>query len=177
MRFLMSETEPAPGLNTVGLRFAEDGTFEVARTKLNSCFGCGQDNPSGLRLRFRLLAEGPVGDGVPAAAVTVGTVVEVPAAFCGVDGVVHGGIQATILDEVSGVAAQLALPTGAATLPCVTADLALRFRRPVTQQQAVRAEASVERIEGRNIFVAARILDQDGAVLTTAASRWVQLSA
>ncbi|MFN0027897.1 MAG: PaaI family thioesterase [Acidimicrobiales bacterium] len=152
--------------DTSGLRFAADGTFEVARSKLNSCFGCGQDNPSGLRLRFRLLEGG-----------AVGTVVEVPAAFCGVDGVVHGGIQATILDEVSGVAAQLALPAGADRLPCVTADLALRFRLPVTQQGPVRAEATVERVEGRNIFVAAKIVDPDGSALTTATSRWVQLQA
>lgn len=174
----MSDVEPAArligeigevgeiGRNTDGLRFAADGTFEVARTKLNSCFGCGQDNPSGLRLRFRLLGSG-----------AVGTEVEVPAAFCGVDGVVHGGIQATILDEVSGVAAQLALPAGALSLPCVTADLALRFRQPVTHMRAVRAEATVERVEGRNIFVAAKIVDEDGSALTSAASRWVQLSA
>ncbi len=155
----------ALGLNTAGLRFAADGTFEVARTNLNSCFGCGQDNPAGLRLRFRLLDDG-----------SVGTMIEVPAAFCGVDGVVHGGIQATILDEVSGVAAQLALPAGAVPLPCVTADLALRFRQPVTQQGAVRAQATVERVEGRNIFVAAKIVDEAGSALTTATSRWVQLS-
>lgn len=151
--------------NTAGLRFAPDGTFSVARNQLDSCFGCGSENAGGLQLRFRLLAEGGVG-----------TTVAVAEHMCGVDGVVHGGIQATILDEVSGVAAQLALPVEATPAPCVTAELSLRFRRGVSQLSPVSAEARVSRVEGRNIFVDAVIVDEAGEVLTSASSRWVQLT-
>lgn len=149
-----------------GVVFAEDGTFAIDRAQVGSCFGCGQQNVAGLRLRFRLLDDG-----------AVATTVEVPALFCGVDGVVHGGIQATILDEVSGVAAQLALPEGSSTNPCVTADLNLSFRRPVPQTRPVHAEARVTRVEGRSFHIDARILGEDGEAATRATSRWVQLRA
>ena len=53
----------------------------------NTCFGCGADNPNGLGLRFFETNEG----------------VEVEYAVHehhgGAPGVVHGGIQATLLDE------------------------------------------------------------------------------
>lgn len=164
------EPEPErPALNTSGIVAAEDGTFLVARDNLGQCFGCGPANAGGLRLRFRLL---PAEDGVA----RVATTIDVPAHLCGVDGVVHGGIQATILDEVSGVAAQLALPERASAAPCVTAELALRFRAPVAQTAPVTAVASVRRIDGRHIHVDAAIVGQDGAELTTATSRWVQLA-
>lgn len=161
---MSDEWIPARADRVAALAVAEDGTFSITREQLGTCFGCGQGNQHGLRLRFRLLDGG-----------AVATTVVVADHFCGVDGVVHGGIQATILDEVSGVAAQLALPATTGDAPCVTAELALRFRRMVPQTTPVTAEARVNRIEGSSVHVAARIVDDSGAVLTEATSRWVQL--
>ncbi|MCW5892964.1 MAG: PaaI family thioesterase [bacterium] len=64
------------------VRFTEDG----------GCFGCSQTNPSGLRMRFRRRGEG------------VHAAYTVADQFHGAPGVVHGGIVATLLDEVSCVA-------------------------------------------------------------------------
>jgi uncharacterized protein (TIGR00369 family) len=144
----------------------DDGTFGIERELLGNCFGCGPRNEAGLRLRFRQLSDG-----------AVTTTIDVPAHFCGVDGVVHGGIQATILDEVSGVAAQLALPETADASPCVTAELALRFRRMVSQTEPVTAVARVVRQDGTDFYIDAAIVDAAGDVLTSSSSRWVQLKA
>jgi uncharacterized protein (TIGR00369 family) len=148
----------------VNVNGVDDVTFGIRRDQLDNCFGCGASNETGLRLRFRQRPDG-----------AVSTTVDVPADFCGVDGVVHGGIQATILDEVSGVAAQLALPAQANASPCVTAELALRFRRMVPQTEPVTAIARVTRRDGASIYVDATIVDAAGEVLTSSSSRWVQL--
>ena len=55
------------------------------------CFGCGEDNPEGLHLQFE---EQP--DGAGHAVVVLGD------HHSGEPGIVHGGIQATMLDEVMG---------------------------------------------------------------------------
>ena len=116
---------------------APDGTFSVDREGVGHCFGCGQANEAGLRLRFR-----PAPDG------GVETSVRPPGHFAGVEGVLHGGIQATVLDEVMGVAAQLRLPPDAGRQALVTAELALRYRRPVPTDGEVRARARVVAIDG-----------------------------
>lgn len=139
----------------------------VERDGLNACFGCGADNPHGLQLRFRMLEDGR----------TVETILRPAGHLAGVDGVLHGGIQSTVLDEVMGVAAQYALPDGASRAPCVTAELSVRFLRPVPMDGEVVARAQVVRVDGRDLYVHAEIVAADGAELTTARSRWRQLRA
>ena len=78
------------------------GWFSTGIGELGTCFGCGPANPDGLRLRFRKLDDG----------VTVETHLHPPPFMAGVAGVLHGGIQATVLDEVMGVAAAESLPPG-----------------------------------------------------------------
>ncbi len=143
----------------------DDESFVVDRAAVGNCFGCGQQNHQGLRLRFRRLEGGGVE-----------TRVRVAAHFCGVDTIVHGGIQATILDEVCGVAAQLALPEDASRSPVVTAELALRFRRAVPLDAEVVARARVVEVPGRSFHVEGEIVGAGGSPLTTATSRWVQLA-
>ncbi len=76
------------------------------------CFVCGPANPVGLRLRFE-----PTPDGVRA-------VVSVPRELQGWQGIVHGGIVATLLDEALAYAAVYAVG------PAVTAELTVRLRAP-----------------------------------------------
>jgi uncharacterized protein (TIGR00369 family) len=162
----MSDALPEPAEPADSLAEPEEGTpIVVDRAAVGRCFGCGQENHQGLRLRFRRLADG-----------SVETSVRLAEHFCGVDGVVHGGIQATILDEVCGVAAQLALPDDASANPCVTAELSMRFRRAVPMAEVVVARARVVEVAGRSFHVEGAIVGSDGAELTTATSRWVQLA-
>ncbi len=136
----------------------------VDRSGVDRCFGCGQGNPRGLQLRFERYDDG-----------TVEVRHRTDPDHCGLDTVVHGGIQATVLDEVMGVAAQLALPAEASDLACVTAEMQLRYRRPVPMADELLARARVERVDGADYFVVGAIIGPDGRPLTEATSRWRQL--
>ncbi len=155
-------TDPVPAGD--GAPASDEAPIVVDRSGVDRCFGCGQANEQGLRLTFHRLADG-----------TIETVHRAAPHHCGLDTVVHGGIQATILDEVMGVAAQLALPADASDLACVTAEMNLRYRRPVPMADEVVARARVERIDGRDYHVTGAIVGPDGEALTEATSRWRQL--
>jgi uncharacterized protein (TIGR00369 family) len=84
---------------------------------------------------------------------------------------VHGGITATLLDEVGGVACGLR-----AGAKCATVDLAVTYRRPVLDGVVVRAEGWYVRKSGRFVFGAGQLLDPQGNVLATARLRCIALS-
>jgi uncharacterized protein (TIGR00369 family) len=139
----------------------DDDTFLADRDGVGACFGCGPANESGLRLRFRLRADG-----------SVETRLAPGRWLAGIEGILHGGIQATLLDEVMGVAAQLSLPPGSSRAAMVTAELNLRFLRPVGMDDEVVAVARVVGIEGPDVHVQGEIVACDGTELTTAEARW-----
>jgi uncharacterized protein (TIGR00369 family) len=114
----------------------------------NYCFGCGPDNPAGLRLTFEA---GPDG--------TVRSTCAIPERFQGYHGVVHGGILATLLDEVM---AHAVLRTGQGN--AATAQLEIRYRQPARVGETLRLEAGVARISGRRIHAEGRICGEDGSV-------------
>ena len=92
----------------------ESGNHLEARTQ-SACFVCGQDNPHGLRIRFEPQASGEV------------TATWAPdSAWEGFRGIVHGGVVSTVLDEAMSKA------VAAAGHQALTAELRVRFRRPVT---------------------------------------------
>jgi uncharacterized protein (TIGR00369 family) len=138
-----------------------DEFFTVDRDGVAGCFGCGPANPAGLRLRFRVLAGG-----------IIETRLQAPKHFEGVEGVLHGGIQSAMLDEVMGVAAERSLSASAARTALVTAELSLRFLRPVLTSEEIVARGRVVATSGADIYVHAEIVDAEGRELTTARSRW-----
>src|SRR5688500_12117637 len=94
---------------------AEQATFDpflMARAD-HACFGCGDENPIGLRLRFA-----PVGDGVRASFIP-------GPEHQGFDNVIHGGIISTVLDEA------MAWATARAGFWAVTGEMQVRFRQPL----------------------------------------------
>jgi uncharacterized protein (TIGR00369 family) len=105
----------------------------------HGCFGCGRLNPHGLRLRFDR-----DGDGVRAP-FTPRPVDE------GYDGVVHGGIVATLLDEA------MAWSCYAQDAWVVTATIEVRFRRPVAVGVPLRALGRVVRDRGRLLDAAGEL--------------------
>ena len=137
---------------------------DIDRSGVDRCFGCGAANEGGLHLSFHRFEDGLVETRHHAAP-----------HHCGLDTVVHGGIQATILDEVMGVAAQLALPDQATDLACITVEMHLRYRRPVPLADDVVARARLDRVDGNDLYVTGAIVGPDDEVLTTADSRWRQL--
>jgi uncharacterized protein (TIGR00369 family) len=142
----------------------ESKPLQINREGVGRCFGCGQENEGGLRLLFSQYPDG-----------TIETKHLTAGHHCGLDTVVHGGIQATILDEVMGVAAQASLPEDSSDLACVTAEMHLTYKAPVMLADEVVARARLVNIDGRDMFVEGAIVDSKGVELTTATSRWRQL--
>src|SRR4051794_25653989 len=122
----------------------------------NGCFGCGPDNTLGLRLEFFETDVGVECEWTP------------PAHVAGAPGIVHGGIQGTVLDEVLCMAAFAKHGT-----PVVTGELTLRYRRPapVGVPLVVRGRI-VERDERRLTIEGAIHLAATGDTLTEARGRF-----
>jgi acyl-coenzyme A thioesterase PaaI-like protein len=117
------------------------------------CFVCGLSNPYGLQLRFNITAPGEV-----TAEYTV------PERYQGYPGVVHGGIVAAMLDEVTGRAHMGIDPPRF----MYTARLEVRYRKNVPVGQPLRIVGRAEKSKGRTATATAAIYDQYDAVLAEA---------
>jgi uncharacterized protein (TIGR00369 family) len=115
------------------------------------CFVCGRQNPWGLKLDF--YADEESGE--------VRADFSVPDAYQGYPGVVHGGIVAAILDEISGRA--VLLHCSEENLK-VTARLTVRYRRPTPTETPLTAVGWVERESRVGARVGGEIRDPDGRV-------------
>jgi acyl-coenzyme A thioesterase PaaI-like protein len=126
------------------------------------CFGCGADNPCGLHITYEVEP-----DGSSSATLTLSW------EHSGEPDLVHGGIQATILDEVMGHAAQRTVKDIAGDRRViVTASFELRYRAPCPTGQPVTARGRVDRVEWPSVFVAGTLTDSEGRLLTEATARW-----
>lgn len=118
----------------------------------NNCFVCGRQNPVGLKLDFYTAEPGKVR-----------TEVTVPSHFQGYPDVVHGGIIASILDETGG-RALMEEPTRF----MVTAQLNVRYRKPVPTETPLKVVGVAGRRHGRVAEAHAEIHNSDGEVLAEA---------
>jgi len=121
-----------------------------------ACFGCSPTNASGLRLRFYR-----AGDGVVCPTT-------VPSTYQGAPEVVHGGIQAVLLDETCCAAAFFT--TGRYV---VTGELALRYQRPCPVGRPLVVRARIAGDAGRYLVIRGEICEAEGTeVLTTAEGKF-----
>ena len=127
--------------------------FDVAP---HHCFACGTTNTRGLGLVLHV---------APRSAWTEFTLDH---DFEGWDSIAHGGVIATILDEVMAWSLVSEDHWG------VTARMTIAFRRPVPIGVALRAEGLVTRARRRVVETSSRIMDLDtGAELATATGLYV----
>ena len=119
------------------LTFPDDG----------GCFGCSGSNTDGLRMRFRRQGE------------TVYADYAIPEKFHGAPGIAHGGIVATMLDEVS-----CAWAVFVGDQRVVTGELSIRYRQPCPVAIPVRLEAHLTDRNPRYFVVEARV-SKDGVLL------------
>jgi uncharacterized protein (TIGR00369 family) len=124
------------------------------------CFACGIDNDFGLQIHFYDNGEDEVH-----AAYTV------PEQFQGYPGMVHGGILATILDELLGRAVMALDPT----YFMVSAKLTVRYRKPVPIGQPLQLMGKVLRRRGRISTSKAEIRLSDGTLCAEAEGTLVHL--
>ena len=117
------------------------------------CFACGKDNPQGLKLDIRKTPAGVELDYV------------LPEHFAGWQGIAHGGIVATILDEL------LAWACTASGRNCVTAEMSVRYRKPVKTGQPLKGFGRVTGEKGRLLFTEAKLLGESGTVVAEATGK------
>ena len=120
----------------------------------NHCFVCGELNLSGLRVRPRIDA--------PNQSATMRLVI--PRAFQGWQGVVHGGILATLLDETCAYAAK------GLVLHVVTAAITVTYKKPVPIETEVLVSATVVSRRHKIIEVKGQIAI-DGELYAEASAR------
>ena len=142
--------------------FLEPATVDpmLAVRSDHACFGCGDDNPIGLRLRFAA-----DGDGVKASFTP-------NPEHQGFHDVVHGGIISTILDEA------MAWATAHAGVWAVTGEMRVRFRQPLEFGELAIVMARVSGVRGRLVNTAAElVLDRDRSPVATASATFVRVGA
>ena len=121
-------------------------TSELARW----CYACGDLNPIGLHLRFRME------DGWAVADFTA------ERNHQGYPGYVHGGIVSALLDEAMGWA------TYGAGIWALTGKLELRLRGIVPTGEPLVVRGRIERDRGRTLDVIAELRDGEGKLLAEA---------
>lgn len=113
------------------------------------CYICGRDNPVGLKMNF-------YDDGID----TVQSVVTPADHFQGYPGVLHGGVVASILDEVVG----RSVMSGDHHRFMMTVSMTVQYRHPVPMGQELTAIGKVDRLRGRLGKAEGQIILPDGTV-------------
>jgi uncharacterized protein (TIGR00369 family) len=123
----------------------------------NPCFGCGDANPRGMHLRFdrdeqrqRIVGKFRLGP-----------------EYQGASGFVHGGIIATVLDEVMSKVSRFF------DVRAVTAELTVEYLKPVRVGDELAVEGFNTRREGRQLYHEGEIRDAAGTLLARGRGRFV----
>lgn len=125
----------------------------------NHCFGCGGANARGMQLTFEQ----------DDAARRIRGSFRLSADYQGGTGFVHGGIVATLLDEVMAKVSRFEGDHA------VTGELTVEYVRPVPVDKDVIVEGwEIER-NGRNLLRQGEIRDPSGAILARGKGRFVQI--
>jgi uncharacterized protein (TIGR00369 family) len=124
---------------------------------LDRCFACGRRNEAGLRLPIQ---RGPEGVEVEFA---------LTEQFAGWSGIVHGGIVATVLDEL------LAWAARNAGYDAVTAEIQVRFRQPLRVGQRFHGEGRIVSRRGRLLLGESRLVDDDRRVIAEASGKMMRV--
>ncbi len=116
----------------------------------DSCFACGPQNPNGLKLNIQASSRG------------VETEIDLPTWVQGYHNIVHGGIIATILDEL---AVWAAFHQGYRS---VTGHLSMRVKNSMKIGTAYKGDARVTNTKHRLIEAESRILDSSDNLIASA---------
>ncbi|SJZ41331.1 PaaI family thioesterase [Selenihalanaerobacter shriftii] len=121
------------------------------------CFACGPKNPIGLKLEFEL------NDDIIESKFTPEEVHQ------GFDGIMHGGLVSTLLDEIM---ANMLYLQG---VKAVTAKMETKFRKPVEIGQELTITGWIEREKKRTINTAAKIINQEGQKVAEAEAVFMRI--
>ena len=125
------------------------------------CFVCGKENPHGIGLTWQASFAQPTPEAngfFPAGSVIVFAEFSFGLAQQGPPGHAHGGASAAVVDEAMGAC------VWQSGYQALLAHYELDYKLPVPLNEPVRAEAHVEKIDGRKVYARGRILLADGRV-------------
>ncbi len=115
-----------------------------------ACFGCGQDNDHGFRLKFTWDGHAARSEFTP------------DERFQGWPGLVHGGIMACLLDEVMGYAALYEVGR------CVTARMQIELKKPASIGERLLLASWVSRKSRKLVNTEATVSLEDGTIVAEA---------
>jgi uncharacterized protein (TIGR00369 family) len=124
------------------------------------CLVCGRQNPIGLHLHLH----------VDQATGAVETHFTPSAQHIGFEGIIHGGVLATVLDEAMVWAA-----TWRGRRFCVCGEMTVRFRKAAEVGKPLIIATSVESLRGRMIQTSGRVIDQTGEAIAIAEGKYLAL--
>ena len=123
----------------------------------NPCFGCGGGNPRGMKLAFEIDEPGQR---------IIGRIRLGPE-YQGATGFIHGGIIATVLDEVMSKVSRFS------SVRAVTAELTIEYLLPIRVGEELRVEGFATRRDGRQLYHEGEIRDATGNLLARGRGRFV----
>jgi acyl-CoA thioesterase FadM len=128
---------------------------EIPNYWTGKCFGCSTVNSYSLRLRFFLSEDGCY------------TKCSIPDYLCGIDGVVHGGMIALLLDEVS----QWTMIARIGKMG-LTREIFVRYLKPVPTNTEIVVEAKIETQDEKDTVLRSTVHSKDNELLAEGESRW-----
>lgn len=122
----------------------------------NYCFACGKNNQCGLKLSFHYSNGKITTEFIPSMI------------YQGYKDIIHGGIITTVLDEAM---IQAAIAEG---MTPVTAEINVRFKKPLLANEKAIAEAEIIKKNSRLIEAQSRLLkESDGTIIAEASAKLI----
>jgi len=117
-----------------------------------NCFACPPFNSIGLQMHFWETDEGVESEWNP------------NNLYEGYPGVIHGGIQSTLLDEIAAWTVYIKAHTSG-----VTSRLNVRYKKPVlSDQHHITLKGKIREVEHSLCFIETQLLDQNGVICAEA---------
>jgi uncharacterized protein (TIGR00369 family) len=135
--------------------------MQLTPSASNACFVCGAANSRGMYLAFEQ----------DDTARRIRGRFQLSAEYQGATGFIHGGIIATLLDEVMSKANRFRKARA------VTAELNVEYLKPVRVGEDLLIEGWETDAKGRNLFLQGEIRDANGNLLARGRGRFVDLDA
>jgi len=132
---------------------------EIPNDWKGQCFGCSPLNSQGLGLRFYLSEYGCY------------TTCSVPDHLCGVDGIVHGGILALLLDEVS----QWTMIARLGKMG-LTREISVRYFKAVPTSTEIVVEARIHAQDEKETVLRSTIHSRENDLLAEGESKWIMVA-
>jgi uncharacterized protein (TIGR00369 family) len=130
--------------------------MDMAIERDSYCFCCGENNEKGLHLAFSYPEKG-----------SAETSLVVPEYFQGWRKVTHGGFLSIVLDEA------MAHSCIGIAKTAVTAEISVKFRKPVETGARIRVVGTVASEQGRLILTRGWVYNESGSVMAEAEATFI----